>query len=121
MATTRFPIHAKDFITNFQSFQVKLVASYHGLYDDSDLARAWLQIREVYERAVLSINKGGMALRSVKLVSLTAFVCSLIASLKHLAKAFPDWIKLDRDDNLLQVVSDRQARVIKLSNALRSV
>jgi len=66
---SQFPILTKDFIADFQSLQVKLVASYHGLYDDSDLARAWLQIREVYERAVLSINKGGMALRSVKLVS----------------------------------------------------
>ena len=30
---SRFPIHSKDFIDDFQSLQVKLLASYHGLYD----------------------------------------------------------------------------------------
>ena len=86
---------------------MKLLASYHGLYDESDLTRAWPSFREVYERAALPINKGGMELRSVKLVFLTAFACSLVASLKHLAKAFPDWINLDRDGNLLRVAFDR--------------
>ena len=89
---SQFPVHAKDFIDDFQSLQVKLLASYHGLHDDSDLTRAWPSFREVYDRAALPINKGGMELRSVKLVFPTAFACSLVASLKHLAKAFPDWI-----------------------------
>ena len=93
---SQFPVHAKDFIDDFQSLQVKLLASYHGLHDESDLTRAWPSFREVYDRAALPINKGGMELRSVKLVFLTAFACSLAASLKHLAKAFPDWINLDR-------------------------
>ena len=55
-------------------------------------------MREIYERAKLSIEKGGMALRSVGIAFLTAFVCSLAVSLKGLSKAFPDWIKFDRDD-----------------------
>ena len=62
---SQFPIHAKDFIDDFQSLQVKLLASYHGLHDESDLMRAWSQFREVYERAALPINKGGMGLRTV--------------------------------------------------------
>ena len=53
---SQFPIHAKDFIDDFQSLQVKLLASYHGLYDESDLMRAWPRFREVYERAALPIN-----------------------------------------------------------------
>ena len=104
---SQFPVHAKDFIDDFQSLQVKLLASYHGLHDESDLTRAWPSFREVYDRAALPINKGGMELRSVKLVFLTAFACSLAASLKHLAKAFPDWINLDRDGSLLSVASDK--------------
>ena len=35
-----------------------------------------------------------MALNNVVFVSLTAFACSIAASMKELAKAFPDWIKL---------------------------
>ena len=65
---------------------MKLLASYHGLYDESDLMRAWPRFREAYERAALPINKGEMELRSVKLAFLTAFTCSLVASLKRLAK-----------------------------------
>jgi len=50
-----------------------LLLLFYLFYDEFDLARAWPQFREVYERAALPINKGGMALRSVKLVFLTAF------------------------------------------------
>ena len=104
---SQFPIHTKGFISDFQILQIKLLASYHGLYDESDLAQAWPQIHEVYGRATLPIAKGRMALRSLKLVFLRAFACSLAVSLKHLAIDFPDWIKLDRDSNLLNIASDR--------------
>lgn len=45
----------------------------------------------------LFIEKGGTDLGNIGLVMLTAFVCSLVASLKDLAEMFPDWIKLDED------------------------
>ena len=37
---SRLPPHAKGFIDDFQSLQAKLLASHHGLYDESDLTRA---------------------------------------------------------------------------------
>ena len=40
---------------------------------------------ELHERAALPIEKGGMALNNVVFISLTAFVCSLAASMRELA------------------------------------
>jgi len=84
---------------------MNLVASYHELNDESEVTRCRFQIREIYGKATLP-NQGGVALRGVRLVFLTAFACSFAASLKDLAKVFPDWIKLDRDDKLLRIVSN---------------
>ena len=56
--------------------QMKLLAafySYHGAHDANDLNRNRRQIAELYEIAALLIDKGGMALSNVGLVSLTAF------------------------------------------------
>ena len=36
-------------------------------------------------------------------VALTAFACSLAASLKRMATIFPEWISLGRQDDLLQI------------------
>ena len=60
------------------------------MYDESEVARRWFQTRKVYERAVLPIDKGGMALRNVRPVFFGYFACSLAASLKDLVKVFPD-------------------------------
>ena len=42
---------------------------------------------------------------------LTAFACSLVVSLKCLSKAFPYWIKLDRDDTLTYRFPDASHQV----------
>ena len=42
---------------------MKLLASYHGIYDDDDFNSSRVQIAELYERAALPIDKGGMGLR----------------------------------------------------------
>ena len=68
------------------------------------LMRCRSQMCETYERATLPINEGETALRNVGFVFSTAFACSL-ASSKDLAKAFPQWIKLDRNDNFLRIAS----------------
>jgi len=77
---------------------------YHRLYDEFMRCRS--QMCETYERATLPINEGETALRNVGFVFSTAFACSL-ASSKDLAKAFPQWIKLDRNDNFLRIASNR--------------
>jgi len=56
---------------------MRLVASYHGLYDKSDVMRCRFQMCEIYEIAALPIDKGGMALRNVGIIFLTAFACSM--------------------------------------------
>ena len=48
----------------------------------NDFNRNRRQIAELYERAALPIEKGGMALRNIGSVSLAAFACSLVASSK---------------------------------------
>ena len=35
---------------------------------------------------------GGMAIRNMGVVALTAYACSLVASLKRMATTFPEWI-----------------------------
>ena len=52
---------------------MKLLASYHEIHDDDDFNRSRGQIAELYERAALPIEKGGMGLTNISLVSLTAF------------------------------------------------
>ena len=47
-----------------------------------------------------------MGLRNISLISLTAFPCSLAASLKDLAKYFPNWIALGGDGALLRISED---------------
>ena len=85
---------------------MKLLASYHGIYDDNDFNRSRDQIAELYERAALPIEKGGMGLRNISLISLTAFPCSLAVSLKDLAKSFPNWIVLGREGTFLRISED---------------
>merc|ERR1711871_1368616 len=69
---------------------MRLVASYHGVSDKYEVDANWPDVYEWYERATLPIEKGGMAIRNMAVVALTAFVCSLTASLKHMANIFPE-------------------------------
>ena len=104
---------------------MKLLASYHGVYDDDDFSRSRDQIAELYERAALPIEKGGMGLRSISLVSLTAFPCSLAVSLKDLAKHFPNWIALGREGEFLRISEDQSpslaAQVLNSINQYRTL
>ena len=86
---------------------MKLVTSYHGIYDADDFNRNRAQIAELYERAALPIEKGGMALRNVALIALTSFTCSLAASLTDLANVFPDWIELRRGGAIVRVLEEK--------------
>jgi len=90
-------VHANCFVKNFREQQMMLVASYHGVYDENELNHKWPSIHEWYERVALPIEKGGMALRNVGAIALTAFACSIAASLKHMATIFPDWFTLGQD------------------------
>ena len=59
---------------------MRLVASYHGVSDKTEVDSNWQEVYEWYERSTLPIEKGGMAIRNMAVVALTAFACSLTAS-----------------------------------------
>ena len=84
---------------------MRLVASYHGVCDKAEVESRWPIIHEWCERATLPIENGGMAIRNMGMgvVALTAFACSLAASLKRMATIFLEWISLGRRDDLLQI------------------
>lgn len=42
-------------------------------------------------------------IRNMGMVAFTAFACSLVVSLKHMAIILPDWITLGQQDDLLQI------------------
>ena len=81
---------------------MRLVASYHGVCDKAEIDRRWPIVCEWYERATLPIENGGMAIRNMGIVALTAYACSLVASLKRIAAIFPNWITLGPQGDLLQ-------------------
>ena len=66
---------------------MRLAASYHGVSEKVEIENNWPTVYEWYEKAALSIEKGGMAIRNMGVVALTAFACSLAASLKHMASS----------------------------------
>ena len=65
----QYPVQATSFVDDFKEEQMKLVASYHGIYDANDFTRS---------RALISLT------------------CSFAVSLKGLAKIFPNWIDFGR-------------------------
>ena len=69
----------------------------------------------------LPIEKGGMALNNAVYVSLTAFACSIAASMKELAKVFPDWIRIGSDGKLVNVVCHKSPDVVKLLTLLMNI
>ena len=102
-----------------------MIASYHGVHDVNDFNADQDHMMALYERAALPIEKGGMALNNVAFISLTAFACSLVASMRELAKVFPDWIEID-DHGALVSVSQRKApdvaaQVVNFANQYRAL
>ena len=73
---------------------MRLVASYHGVYEATEIEDKWSDVIEWYERATLPVELGGMAIRNMAMVALTAFACSLASSLKRMAVIFPERITL---------------------------
>ena len=102
-----------------------MIASYHGVHDVNDFNADQAHMMALYERAALPIEKGGMALNNVAFISLTAFACSLAASMRELAKVFPDWIEIDNGGALVSSVSqnkqdpDAAAQVVNFANQYR--
>ena len=92
---TQFPEHTIGFVDHFKSIQLKLIASYHGIYDQRDLDFRREKLLQVYKRAALPIDVGGMSLRNIDNVNLVAYPCSFVASIKEIAKVFPHWISLN--------------------------
>ena len=85
---------------------MRLVASHHGISEKSEIENNWPIAYEWYEKAILPIEKGGLAIRNMGVVALNAFACSLAASLKHMATIFPEWITLGQQGSLLQISHD---------------
>ena len=108
---TQLPYHGNRFVDGFREQQMRLVASYHGVLDKSEVQSNWADVYEWYERATLPIEKGGMAIRNMGVVALTAFACSLTASLKHMANIFPEWITLEQRGNQMQFSCDASPEV----------
>lgn len=85
---------------------MRLVASYHGVCKEDEVNNNWPTVYEWYERATFPIEKGGMAIRIMGVVALTAFGCSLAASLRHMATILPEWITLGQEGALTQISQD---------------
>ena len=103
---TQLPYHGNRFVDNFREQQMRLVASYHGIFERVEVESRWPTVHEWYEKATLPIEKGVMAIRNMGMVALTAFACSSAASLKRMAAIFPEWITLGQQNALLQVSHD---------------
>ena len=98
----QLPHHANRLVDSFREQQMRLVASYHGVCDKAVVESRWPIIHEWCERATSPTENGGMAMRSMGVVALATFACSLAASLKRVAIIFPDWISLGQRGDLLQ-------------------
>ena len=107
---TQFPEHTIGFIDHFKSIQLKLIASYHGVYDQRDLDFRREKLLQVYKRAALPIDVGGMSLRNIDNVNLVAYPCSFVASIKETAKVFPHWISLNECGDVSTINSLRSQR-----------
>ena len=100
---TQFPDHTKGLLSTFKSYQVRLIASYHGVYQKDDVLSQLQTFEDLYTRVAFKVENGGMSLRSVQWVHTTAFLCSMAASLPDLAKVFPLWIQCDDAGRLIRV------------------
>ena len=50
---TQLPYHGNRFVDGFREQQMRLVASYHGVSDKSEVQSNWADVYEWYERATL--------------------------------------------------------------------
>jgi len=78
----QFPKHVAPFVDDFKEQQQKLIASYHEIHDGKEFNHDRRHFDDLYQRVALPIEKDGMALNNVVFVSLTAFACSIAASMK---------------------------------------
>ena len=101
----QFPDDSKQFLDDFKKTQVSLIASYHGYYDQKKIDDQPKLFSDLYKRVSFSIEDGGMALRSIDSVYLTAFICSMAASSNYLAMNFPQWIQTSIVDDVLKITS----------------
>ena len=99
----QLPHHGRRFVDEFRKQQMRLVASYHGVYEAIEFDDKWSDVHDWYERATLPIEMGGMAIRNMGVVALTAFACSVAASLRHMAVIFPELITLGPQGGFLQL------------------
>ena len=100
---TQFPDHTKGLLRSFKSYQIRLIASYHGVYHKDEVFNQSQKFEDLYTRVAFKVEDGGMSLRSVQWVHTTAFLCSMAAALPDLAKVFPLWIQYDDSGRLIQV------------------
>ena len=98
---------------------MRLVASCHGVYEATEFEDRWSDVHGWYERATLPIEMGGMAIRNMGTVALTAFACSWAASLKHMAVIFPERIALGPQGDFLQFSQQTSSEIG--AQVLRSV
>ena len=101
----QFPEDSKDFLDEFKQTQTRLIASYHGIYDQDTVNNQPELFMDLYKRVSFPVAQGGLALRSMDSVFITAFICSMAASFKFLAEIFPDWIQTSIVDNVHKITS----------------
>ena len=102
---TQFPQDCKKFLASFKKTQTTLIASYHGIYDRQTINDQLPALNDLYTRVSFPIANGGLALRCIDSVFLTAFLCSMAASAIHLSNHFPLWIQTSTVDNVHQITS----------------
>ena len=102
---SQFPEDCKDFLADFKKTQMRLIASYHGIYDQETFNDQLELFTDLYKRVSFPIANGGLALRCIDSVYLTAFVCSMTASSTHLSNHFPEWIQTSIVDNVHKITS----------------
>ena len=117
---TQFPDHTKGLLRSFKSYQIRLIASYHGVYHKDEVFNQLQKFEDLYTRVAFKVEDGGMSLRSVQWVHTTAFLCSMAAALPDLAKVFPLWIQYDDRGRLIQVNEHAsQPTSIQIFNSIR--
>ena len=115
----QLPFHGRRFVDDFRKQQMRLAASYHGVYEATELEDRWSDVHDWYERATLpiEIEMGGMAyghniyIRNMGTVALTAYACSLGVSLKHMAVIFAEWITLGPQGTSLQFLQQTPSEI----------
>ena len=81
---SQFPKDCKDFLVDFKKIQMSLITSYHGIYDQETFNDQLELFTDLYKRVSFPMANGGLALRCIDSVYLTAFLCSMAASSPHL-------------------------------------